>query len=195
MIFVRRNTYILLALAFIGWVALFSFCACRKATIPRPYGYFRITTPPHEYHPSQIGGAVCDISDYATLIPKSEEGFYDIHYPTLNADIHISYKPVRHNLRELSDDAMEFVYKHVQQVSSIPEQTFMNDDARVYGVLFHLEGNAASPFQFFLTDSTRHFLRGAAYCYCRPNADSLAPVHTFLNAELRHLIETLHWKQ
>ena len=90
---------------------------------------------------------------------------------------------------------MEFVYKHVQQVSSIPEQTFMNDDARVYGVLFHLEGNAASPYQFFLTDSTHHFLRGAAYCYCRPNADSLAPVHTFLDAELRHLIETLHWKQ
>ena len=185
-------------------VAVFCLSSCKKSSVPRPYGYYRIATPPHTYHPVSVAGAHFDLSDYATVQMKKSQitnhksqitnQLFDIHYPTLNADIHCSYFPVQGNLRELSDDAMEFIYKHVQQVSSIPEQIYQNDEKRVYGVFFHLEGNAASPYQFFMTDSTAHFLRGAAYCYCRPNADSLAPVHDFLSAEIQHLIESLSWK-
>ncbi len=123
-----------------------------------------------------------------------ERYWIDIHYPTLNADIHCSYKPVRGNLRELSDDAIEFVYKHSQIASAIPEREYSNPDEHVYGVLFTLEGNTASPYQFVLTDSTHHFFRGAVYCNCRPNADSLAPIIDYLQLDVQHLMETLTWK-
>lgn len=123
-----------------------------------------------------------------------ERYWIDIHYPTLNADIHCSYKPVRGNLRELSDDAIEFVYKHSQIASAIPEREYANPDEHVYGVLFTLEGNTASPYQFVLTDSTHHFFRGAVYCNCRPNADSLAPIIDYLQLDVQHLMETLTWK-
>jgi hypothetical protein len=40
-----------------------------------------------------------------------------------------------------------------------------------------MQGNAASSTQFYVTDSTTHFLRGVLYFYSAPNADSLKPVN------------------
>lgn len=197
----------LLCLPFWGLMLL---CAssCSKAGSPRPYGYYRIDLPPASYTlfdgqkmpvKSKDFDIPCrfEVSEYANVQPQPHEGegkWLDIHYDMLNADIHCSYMPIHGNLRELTDDAMEFVYKHVTQASSIPEREYVNEDAKVYGVFFALQGNTASPFQFFLTDSTRHFFRGAAYCNCRPNADSLQPILNYLDADIAHFIETFEWK-
>lgn len=186
-----------------GWtnsifLLMLTVCGCSSYTNPRPYGYFRIDLPEHTYvaSPSPEPFAF-EISAYAQPkhIANSGEGeWLNLHYDILNADIHCSYMPVHGNLRELTDDAMEFVYKHVSQATAIPERVFANENARVYGVLFSLQGNTASPFQFFLTDSTGHFFRAAAYCNCRPNADSLQPVLQYLEQDITHLIETFEWK-
>ena len=172
-----------------------AFCiliaSCTSPTVPRPYGYFRIAIPDTAYEAYQGADFRFDLSTNATV--KSVPEGFNIHYPTLNADIHCTYKPVDHNLRELTDDALEFVYKHVNKASAIPEKSFVNDEQQVYGVFFELEGNTASPYQFFLTDSTDHFFRGAAYCYCQPNADSLAPVLHYIKDDIIHLIETFQW--
>lgn len=171
---------------------------CRKASYPRPYGYCRIVLPEPSYTPLQAKEPYSfEISQYAQWLPIPNKGngeWKNIHYDVLNADVHCSYMPVKGNLRELTDDAVQFVYKHVSQASSIPEREYVNDEAKVYGVFFTLEGNTASPYQFFLTDSTEHFFRGAAYCNCRPNADSLRPVLDYLEQDIIHMIETFQWK-
>jgi gliding motility-associated lipoprotein GldD len=58
-----------------------------------------------------------------------------------------------------------------------------------------VEGNAATARQFYLTDSSRHFLRGALYFDTAPNSDSLAVVNDFLQEDMLHLIQTLRWKK
>lgn len=177
---------------------IFVLFGCSKATTPKPYGYYRIDLPEAAYISSPKGESYrFEQSVYATPRKVANEGegeWMNLHYDVLNADIHCSYMPVHGNLRELTDDAMEFVYKHVSQASAIPERVYANDEAKVYGVFFTLQGNTASPFQFFLTDSTAHFFRGAAYCNCRPNADSLQPVLEYLEHDIEHLIETFEWK-
>ena len=186
--------YIVYILLFLGVV----LCGCRKVSYPRPYGYRRIVLPEAEYIPLQTKEPYTfEQSRYAKWVEVSNKGqgeWMNLHYDVLNADIHCSYLPIRGNLRELTDDAVQFVYKHVSQASSIPERSFVNEDAKVYGVFYILEGNTASPYQFFLTDSTEHFFRGAAYCNCRPNADSLQPVLEYLEKDIEHLIETFAWK-
>ena len=172
--------------------------SCRKTPTPRPYGYYRIELPEAEYAAFESGNPYrFERSVYATpqVVKNEGEGkWMNLHYDILNADIHCSYMPVHANLRDLTDDAMEFVYKHVSQASAIPEREYANDKAKVYGVFFTLQGNTASPYQFFLTDSTRHFFRGAAYCNCRPNADSLQPILEYLEHDIEHLIESFEWK-
>jgi hypothetical protein len=54
-------------------------------------------------------------------------------------------------------------------------------------------GNAATANQFFVSDSTRHFLRGALYFDTTPNEDSLGIVNQFLQVDMKHLINTLKW--
>ena len=48
--------------------------------------------------------------------------------------------------------------------------------------MYDLKGNTASSLQFFVTDSTRNFLRGSLYFNAEPNKDSLAPVMDFHQA-------------
>jgi len=70
----------------------------------------------------------------------------------------------------------------------------MNDSAKVYGLIYEFGGNTASSLQFYVTDSTRHFMRGALYFFALPNADSVAPVYDFLKKDIYHMIETFRWR-
>lgn len=182
----------------LGWMA------CGTPTTPRPYGYYRITTPDTAYQTFGIYNADTegfpydfDLSKNAEVLLRQKEGenyWINIYYPALDATIHCSYKPVNNDLRELTEDALEFVYKNATHASSIPERDYAHPEQDVYGVLFDLEGNTASTCQFFLTDSTNHFFRASVYCNCPPNADSLAPVSQYLRADVIRLIESFRWR-
>ena len=192
-----KHSFILLLLPLLLW-------SCAKPAAPKPYGYVRFTMPDTCYTPFSLHRP--DNQDYPynfllsgnavvqSRTQKGEHYWINIFYPSLNATVHCSYKPVRGNLRELTNDAIEFVYKNASHATSIPEQAYSHPEERVYGVFFDLEGNTASPYQFFLTDSTTHFFRASVYCNCRPNADSLAPIHQYLRQDMIHLIESFHWQ-
>lgn len=192
-----KHSFILLLLPLLLW-------SCSKPAAPKPYGYVRFTMPDTCYAPFSLHHP--DNQDYPynfllsgnavvqSRTQKGEHYWINIFYPSLNATVHCSYKPVRGNLRELTNDAIEFVYKNASHATSIPEQAYSHPEERVYGVFFDLEGNTASPYQFFLTDSTTHFFRASVYCNCRPNADSLAPIHQYLRQDMIHLIESFQWQ-
>ncbi len=174
--------------------------ACNHVSTPKPYGYYRITTPDTAYVPfsSQYPAFPYDfaLSSNAQVQVRSEEPYWiNIWYPALDATIHCSYKPVQRNLRELTNDALEFVYRNASYATSIPERGYAHPEADVYGVLFDLEGNTASSCQFFVTDSTRHFFRASVYCNCQPNADSLAPVYNYLRTDIIRMVESFEWKK
>ena len=181
------------------------FVSCSSSSVPKPYGYFRITTPDTAYTPFSLSlgegrGEVFPytfaVSQNAVVQPRTdvEEPYWvNIVYPSLNATVHCSYKPVRNNLRELTEDALGFVYRNASFANSIPEREYAHPEAHVYGVLFDLEGNTASSCQFFVTDSTRHFFRASVYCNCPPNADSLAPVYNYLRTDVIKMVETFQW--
>lgn len=172
--------------------------ACGEHTTPREYGYFRIDLPEHSYHTASLAHYPYSflLSDYAQIEPVNRENeiyWIDIHYPQWKAVIHCSYKPVNHNLRQLSDDAQEFVFSHACKASAIPEQEYVDDGNRIYALRFDLEGNTATPTQFYLTDSTHNFFRGALYFNVIPNQDSLAPVADYIRADIMTLIESFRW--
>ena len=176
---------------------LFACASCNNNYTPRPYGYYRITTPDTAYvdfNPSFP--YTFALSRNAVVQPRtdvSEPYWINIYYPALDATIYCSYKPVQNNLRELTNDALEFVYRNASFATAIPEQDYAHPEASVYGVLFDLEGNTASSCQFFVTDSTHHFFRASVYCNCPPNADSLATVYNYLRTDIIKMVETVAW--
>lgn len=169
--------------------------SCGKPNIPKPYGFVRLEIPDTAYteSPKQLPYSF-EISQNATIRYRADEKTWiDIVYPKLNAEIHCSYKPIQNDLRELGDDAQRFVYNHAGMASAISEQGYENEYNRVYGVMYDLQGNTASPYQFYLTDSVRNFFRAAVYFNCIPNRDSLAPAIDYIRQDVEHLIETFEW--
>lgn len=138
---------------------------------------------------------------YAEIIPdlrpSAEPWWADIEFAKFKATIHLSYKKAssQDEILDFFEDGRNFVNKHIPKSTGFNERIYEDDESRVYGILYEIRGpEAASPFQFYLTDSTSHFLRGALYFNVAPNNDSLAPVINFLRDDIYILIETLGWK-
>lgn len=185
----------------ISFVLLIIFLtACGKSSVPRPYGYFRVDLPSHTYvHYSSVDiPYVFDKSDIAIINTHSVDNkkfWIDIFYPQLNATIYCSYFKIDNNLNELSEDSRKFVYQHTVRADGISEKIFNNPEKEVYGILYELKGNTASSTQFVLTDSVKHFLRGALYFDNVPNKDSIAPMNDFIKKDIVRLMESLEWKK
>jgi len=179
---------------------LLFFDSCRKEYTPRPRGYFRISFPAKSYKPLEMPVPynfqipVYSIAGRDSLNLKQLD-WVTIEVPANRAQIHLSYKAINKNLGEYIEESRSLAYKHSQKASSIEEQIFINPSKKVFGTIYNIKGNAASPMQFYLTDSVNHFLRGSLYIKEIPNIDSLQPVIEFLNQDVLRLIESTEWKE
>lgn len=97
-------------------------------------------------------------------------------------------------LDKLIRDSYKLTFKHTVKADYIDETNVSGKNPHVNGILYDVGGNAASAVQFYITDSSRHFLRGSLYFYASPNADSIAPAVDYFRKDVEHLIETLKWK-
>jgi gliding motility-associated lipoprotein GldD len=84
--------------------------------------------------------------------------------------------------------------KHLQVADEISERNYENSAQNLHGMFFELKGNVASQSQFYVTDSTRHFVSGALYFETKPNYDSILPAVNYIQKDLKHLMESLRWK-
>lgn len=128
--------------------------------------------------------------------PKGEE-WVDLVYPQWDGVVFLTYKRLNGtaDLRGQTDTSSRMLERHYKLSSGVEEQGYEDHDNRVYGTVYYLHGNkVASTMQFWLTDSTRHFLRGALYLNRTPNNDSLAPVLNYIQEDIEHLVETLRWR-
>lgn len=176
------------------------FWSCGEAIIPRPYGYFRVDLPEHTYRTIDTLNLPYrfDLPTSAVLINRTSEGekyWIDIFYPALDASLYCSYKAVNGNLIDLTEDSRRIVYKHSIRADGIAEKVFDHPEKDVHGILYDLSGNTASSLQFILTDSTRHFFRGALYFNNVPNKDSIAPMAEYVREDVIRMMESFEWKK
>lgn len=180
---------------------LFFIVACGDTPIPKPRGYFRILMPQKSYVAFDSTFPYSfEYPGYAYITPDPyapEEPFWiNINYPDFRGQLHISYKVVNDtNLMDYLEDSRKFVLKHMPKASAINDSLIYDMDRNLYGLFYEIRGvGAASPFQFFVTDSINHFVRGALYFNIKPNNDSLSPVIDYLKKDIEHLLQTFHWK-
>jgi gliding motility-associated lipoprotein GldD len=175
------------------------FSCGEKTYTPKPRGYFNIETPSQEYVKFDSACAYSmEVSKHAVMIPsqdpKSKDRcWFNLYYPKFDAIIYLTYDPINNNLKNYLDDSHELVYKHVVKATAIQEALIMDTASRVFGVKYKIEGDAACPYQFYLTDSTHHFFRAALYFNFKPNYDSLYQVVNFIEADMDHMIQTFEW--
>lgn len=183
-----------IAFALVALTALIAL-GCNQTPTPKPRGYFRLDLPEHDYDTLE---ADCPFRFEKNVFTRWESRnnpcWGDLKYPPLNASLQFTYKPVNNNLDTLLKEAHELAYEHTVRASGIDENLIYDEQENVYGVMYRLTGNAASSVQFFVTDSSSHYLRAALYYYASPNADSLRPVNDYMEEEIEHMINTFRWK-
>lgn len=182
------------------------FIACNTDPRPRPKGYFQIDFPekkyvlfdepgyPYTFEYPVYGKVVRD----STFFDDQPENPYwvNLDFPSMGGRMYLSYKTVggKNLFAKLVDDAFKMTSKHSLKATSIDEIPVTGGPG-VKGFVFDVGGNAATGKQFFVTDSTSHFLRGALYFDATPNYDSIRPVEQFLYKDMQHLIQTLKWRK
>lgn len=155
--------------------------------------------PKQEYRPFQSDCPFeFELPTYATVsrdsAAKLSDCWLNVDFLPFKGTLYMSYKPVNGNLQQLADDCRNMAMKHTAKASGIDEKSYTDDVNQVFGLMYDLKGSAASPMQFWLTDSTHHFVRGSLYFYAVPNPDSIAPVLSQVRADLTHMIESFRWK-
>lgn len=184
---------------FLLLAALLLLVSCGQSPVPKPRAFFRIDLPEKEYREfDTIFPYSFEYPVYAEIItePSSQQEpwWLNIEVPQFKASIHLSYKSVDNNLGQYLDDTHKMLTRHIAKATGIREDMVMNERNNVFGIVYHIRGaGVASTCQFYVTDSTQHFLRGALYFNVVPNNDSLAPVIDFLKEDIEHLVSTLRW--
>ena len=198
--------------------------ACNSPYVSKKRGYFNIQFPERKYQVfyRENFPYTFEYPSYAQIIQDStyfdnnhENSYWiNVDFPQFNARVFLSYKALggkdlfkikqpdgRYKdsiginiFDKMVADAFTLTNKN-NVVSNSIRDSIISTPNLVHGVFFKVGGNAATAKQFFLSDTNTHFLRGALYFDSTPNADSLLPVHNFLQKDLEHLINTFQWKK
>ncbi len=178
-------------------------CACTSDSVntPKPKGYYRINLPKKAY---RMFNGNCPFTFeypvYAEMVPDTDKNaqpcWNNLNFPQFNGQIHLTYHGVfsekaYNNMTEL---ARVLAMKHTIKASAIDQKLISYPYKKVYGIYYAIEGNTASSVQFFLTDSAKHYVRGALYFNERPQYDSIQPVIRFIKKDIDRMIETFKWK-
>jgi len=170
--------------------------------MPKPKGYFKIDFPEKSYR-SYKGNCpfVFDYPAYTTITPDTESNaqpcWSNLNFSRFNGKIHLTYHQISSRTEglKLMEYARELAFKHTVKANAIDQKVINYPERKVYGICYYIEGNTASSVQFFLTDSTKNYFRGALYFYERPQYDSIAPVVNFIKKDIDVMINTFRWKQ
>ena len=210
------------AFACIFFVAIFSQ-SCNSTYTSKKRGYFDVDFPERKYVKFDEQGVPYSFEYpvYASIVKDStyfdstpENPYWrNIDFPQFNARIFLSYKIIGgtatykipqangtykdsagiNYFDKMVNDAFNLTNKNEAVASSIKDSLFTTTND-ITGIFFKVGGNAATSRQFFMSDTVKHFIRGALYFDTTPNADSLRPVQDFLQVDIDHLINTFRWK-
>jgi gliding motility-associated lipoprotein GldD len=197
-----RWSVVLIAVVF-GLSSVF-FSSCNSDYTPKRKGYYKIDFPKKEYKVFDQPGYPYsfDYPQYANIVKDTSffneatenPWWINVDFPQFKGRVYVSYKQVGSNkLDKLINDAFTMTNKHSTKAYSI-DDSLISTPNNIHGMFFRVGGNVATANQFFVTDSSKHFLRGALYFDATPNEDSLGIVNKFLIDDVLHMINTFKWK-
>lgn len=184
-----------------GLCVLFSACKQKPLPEPKPMGYFRIDLPGHQYRTLDTALPFrYEQSVFAsTTIERQKDNtlWMTVSYPDLKASLRFTCFEVKNadslrNLMILEDKMVKF---HYQKADDVQFSVIHDPESNLWGQTYEIFGKeVATPFQFWLTDSTHRFVRATLYFDETPNNDSLQPVIQYLKEDALHLINTFEWQ-
>lgn len=193
-------------LKFLPLILLILLVSCQQEEtyLPKPRGYFRIELPAHEYQAlNKKAPYNFEHSIHTKIINDphflAQEYWIEMKYPQFDAEVDISYKPIRQSMDSLIgyvNTSHKLTRKHGVRATKIDEyKTTAGRDKSYDAVVFELEGDVPSYFHWYAHDSTNHFVRAALYFNTAEKGDSLKPIIEYIKLDMMHMLNTLEFKE
>lgn len=176
-------------------ISILIFISCKEDVLPKPKAHLRLEYKKTDYKLTDLDCLFNFEVSTTAIVKTNEKCWVNIEYPKLKANINLTYRPIENNLKELFMEAEKLTFNHAIKADGISSIPYANSAKKVYGSIFEVTGNAASPIQFHITDSTKNFITGAVYFNTKPNYDSIKPAINHLQKDIIHLIESLTWNE
>lgn len=168
---------------------------CGKEPLPKPSGELRLEYPVAKYQTFESDCPFSfEYSDFAKIENGKKTCWYYVNYPKMKAKVFLTYFPIKNDFDAHVKEAEKLVYEHTIKASSIDTKSFNYPERKVYGNFYELQGQSASNVQFYVTDSTRHFVTANLYFNTRPKPDSLGPAVDYIKKDMLRMIDTFKWK-
>ena len=171
---------------------------CREAIVPKPNAFLSLKYPEAFYQKIALDQPFKFDKNKLAVVEgiqyKESSQSLNLNYPLLKAKLYLSYHPLNENLARYVSETEFTTKNHAKVAHQVTEQKFENLRTNVFGKMYELTGPVASQCQFYVTDSTQHFLTGALYFKVKPNYDSILPAVRYLQKDMIRLVESLEWK-
>ncbi len=175
---------------------------CENYFLPKQSAYLRLDYPKPEYKLIndkdfpfffEANTRLSEISDIDINLRSID---FIINYNQLNAQINFQYKSVNSSekLNAYILDLKRTIETHSMMANSVKIKDYSLKEKNIFGRIFDLSGNVASPYQFYLTDSINNIISGLVYFNIKPNYDSILPAINYIENDIIHLIESFDWK-
>ena len=188
-------------------ILIASICSCKSDEGPliRPRQYPKVDFPAQSYSTFESEGCPfkVQIPEHSQVEQKkylfdnipAGQCWFDIVIPDFNATIHCSYFPINEDniYGSLVNDAFTMAGKHNIK-ATFREEFNIENQFGSRGLIFKINGPVATPYQFYISDSTQHFLRGSLYFDNDINSDSISPVVNFLRKDIDVFLSSLQWE-
>lgn len=168
-----------------------------ESKTPRPRAFLALNYPKATY---EIANFNCpynfEINSLAKVSASQNNNpcWINLEYKDLNGTIFLTYQEVDGNLDSLLADAQKLPLQHTIKADAIEGDVYTNKIQDVHGMFYEVTGDAASQAQFYLTDSTNHFVTASVYFRTKPNYDSIIPAADYLKNDMKHMVETFRWE-
>lgn len=168
---------------------------------PKPPTYLRLELPEAIYkdYKDDCGYTFRINENYsvekAPAQNESENCHRRIQLGKLNGTIFFRYITMTEPLAYYINNSIDEVEVHQVKATNIQDKQIIRSEDRVFGTIFELQGDVATPFQFYLTDSTERFIYAEILFNSRPNYDSLKPTLNYLKQDLDTLLQTFKWPE
>lgn len=169
--------------------------ACNDEVVVKPSAMIRLDYDKPSYSNVKVDCPYSFEKNSNAMLNLRQNCWMNLTYPDMHATIYITYQAVhKNNLDSLLYDAQKLTYDHTIKAETILEQPRIDSVNKVYGMFYMINGNAATQSQFYVTDSVNHFITGSVYFKAKPNFDSLYPAVVYLRNDVRHIMESIQWK-
>ena len=180
-------------------VFLFHFSCDETNYLPKEKGFLRLEFEKPTYDTFSIEASKLNFifnNAYSSFEIVSDEKIV-LRYKDIKIDIVLSNVELDNisSFEESIQNFYMFLEPHRKKSNQISIKEFTSANNKIFAKVFEMRGPVASPLQFYVTDSTNHFLFGSMNIMEKSDYDSIYPSIMYVKNDVFSIIESVNWEE